>query len=152
MGRGPTALVGALAGGVVGLLLLVLTHPTAAYTNDSYRSGASAGYVLRYVVLGLAAALLIRALRGGRRPLLAGIALAVVAGLAIVPPLLDSETESEKRRAEAVAIDDPEEREAAEARAGAIDGCTTARAASFNGRRTLRRSTPRSTASASSRA
>ncbi len=126
MSRGATALAGVAAGAVVGLVLLTTTHPTSAYTNDAYRSGASFGYVLRYVVLGLVAALLIRALRGGRparRPLY-GLALAVVVGLAIIPPALDTETSSEKRKREAVAIDDPKQRREAELRAGAIDGCT----------------------------
>jgi hypothetical protein len=124
-GRAATALIGALAGGAVGLLLLVTTHPTSAYLNDAYRQGASFGFVLRYVALGLVAAVLVRALRGagGRGRVLAGVALAVVLGLAIVPPALDTQTESEKRRAAAAAIDDPDERARAEARAGALDGC-----------------------------
>jgi hypothetical protein len=123
MGRGATALLGAAAGAAVGVLVLVLTHPTAAYTNDAYREGATFGFLLRYVTLGLLAALLIRALRRRTRTALAGIGLAVVLALAIVPPLLDTQTESEKRRAAAVAEDDPAQRDAAEVRAGAIDGC-----------------------------
>lgn len=123
MGRGATALAGVLVGVVAGLLLLVLTEPTSAYTNDSYRRGASVGFVLRYASLGLVAALLARALRHGRRPVLAGIGLAVVLTLAIIPPVLDTKSESEKRRAEAVAADDPAGRRAADFRAGAIDGC-----------------------------
>ena len=123
MGRAATAVAGAAGGAVVGLLLLVLTHPTAAYTNDAYRSGASTGFVVRYVALGVVAAFLIRALARRRQPLLAGIALAVVAAVAILPPALDEQTPSEKRRAAAVSIDDAEERERAEFRAGAIDGC-----------------------------
>ncbi len=123
MGRAATALAGGLVGLVVGVLLLVLTDPTSAYTNDAYRTGASRGFVFRYVALGLLAALLIRALRGGRHSALAGIGLVVVLAVAIVPPALDTKTESEKRRAAAVGVDDPAQREAAEARAGAIDGC-----------------------------
>jgi hypothetical protein len=123
MGRGATALAGAAGGAAIGALLLVTTHPTSAYTNDAYREGASAGFVLRYWALGIAAAFLIRALRRRWRPPLAALCLTVVAALAIVPPLLDEQTESEKRRAAAVAIDDPEARERAEFRAGAIDGC-----------------------------
>ncbi len=125
MGRAATALIGALAGAAVGVVLLVTTHPTSAYLNDAYRQGASFGFVLRYVTLGLVAALLVRALRraGSRGRVLAGAALAIVLALAIVPPALDTESASEKRRAAAVEIGDPEQRAKAEARAGAIDGC-----------------------------
>ena len=123
MGRGLTALVGAIAGTLVGAVLLVTTHPTSAYTNDAYREGASAGFVIRYVVLGVAAALLLRIVR--RRPALAGVGLAVVLAVAIVPPALDDQSESEKRKAAAVAEDDPNERQLAEFRAGLIDGCVT---------------------------
>ena len=123
MGRGPTALLGAVAGGIAGGILLVTTHPTSAYTNDAYREGASFGFVLRYVTLGIAAALLVRAVRRGWRMPLPAIGLAVILAAAVLPPALDRETASEKRKAAATAIDDPAEREAAEARAGAIDGC-----------------------------
>lgn len=123
MGRRVTALAGAVVGLVVGLLLLVLTHPTSAYTNDAYRGGATTGFLMRYAALGLLAALLTRALRGGRRSVLAGIGLVLVLALAVLPPALDSKTESEKRRSAAVAIDDPAQRKAAESRAGSIDGC-----------------------------
>jgi hypothetical protein len=116
-----TSLTGAITGLGVGLLLLVLTHPTSAYLNDAFRSGASMGFVLRYVVLGVLAALLIGALR--RHAVPAGLGLTVVLALAIVPPALDTQTASEQRRAAAVAEDDPVERGSAEFRAGAIDGC-----------------------------
>jgi hypothetical protein len=105
----------------MGGLLLVFTHPTSAYLNDAYRSGASMGFVLRYVALGILAALLIGVVR--RHPVPAGLALAVVLALAIVPPALDTQTKSEQRRSAATAEDDPAERRSADFRAGAIDGC-----------------------------
>lgn len=116
-------MLGAVAGLIVGVLLLVLTHPTSAYLNDGYRQGASVGFVLRYVALGLIAALLVRALRRGWRQPLAAIGLAAVVAVAVLPPALDRQTESEKRKAAAVAIDDPAKRKEAEVHAGAIDGC-----------------------------
>jgi hypothetical protein len=105
----------------VGVAALVAFHPTAAYTNDAYRGGASFGFVIRYVVFGVAGGLLLHAIR--LRPLLAGIGLAVVLGLAILPVALDTETESERRRAAATAEKDPARREAADFKAGMIDGC-----------------------------
>lgn len=123
MGRVAAALVGALSGALVGVVLLVTTHPTSAYLNDAYREGASIGFVARYVTLGVVAALLLGIVR--RHRVLAGIGLAAVLCAAILPPALDDQTESEKRKAEAVAEDDPVERDAAEFRAGLIDGCVT---------------------------
>lgn len=122
VGRSATALGGAVAGAVVGLVLLVTTEPTSAYTNDSYRQGASVGFVIRYAVLGLVAAFLVRYVWRSR-PVLAGIALALVLTAAILPPALDEQTASEKRRSEAVAEKDPVKREAAEFRGGMIEGC-----------------------------
>jgi hypothetical protein len=84
VGRGATALIGALVGAAVGGALLVLTHPTAAYTDDAFRQGASVGYVIRYAILGLVGGLLLRAVRVGRRPGLAGFGLAVVLAAAII--------------------------------------------------------------------
>jgi hypothetical protein len=107
----------------VGGALLVLTHPTAAYTDDAFRQGASVGYVLRYAILGLVGGLLLRAVRVGRRPGLAGFGLAVVLAAAIIPPALDKDSRSERRRAASTRVEDPEARRAAEFRAGAIDGC-----------------------------
>jgi hypothetical protein len=123
MGRALTAVAGAASGAIVGAVLLVTTHPTSAYTNDAYRQGASVGFILRYVALGVAAAFLLRVVR--RYPIPAGIGLAVLLALAILPPTLDTQTESEKRRAAAVAEDDPAKRQAADFRAGVIDGCVT---------------------------
>ncbi len=123
MGRVGTALAGALAGAAVGVVLLVTLDPTGAYTNDSFRAGATAGFVLRYATLGLVGALLLRALRGGRHRAAAGVGLAIVLALAILPPALDEKTPSEQRRSEATDIEDPERRADADLRAGAIDGC-----------------------------
>lgn len=123
IGRAAAALAGAAGGAVVGVILLVTTHPTSAYTNDAYRGGASIGFVLRYVALGIVAGLLVRVFPRYRVP--AGVALAAVLALAIVPPALDTDSESEKRRAAAVAEDDPDRRQAADFRAGLIDGCVT---------------------------
>jgi hypothetical protein len=124
--RSTAGIVGALAGGLTGTLLLWLAHPTAAYTNDAYRQGASAGYVARYVALGVVAALLIRTIRLGRHVALAGLGLAAVMAAAVLPPALDDRTPSEERRAAATAIDDRQQRTNAERRAGAIDGCAEA--------------------------
>ena len=104
VGRGRAALIGAIVGAAVGIALLLALHPTAAYTNDAYRQGASVGYVIRYAVLGLVGALLLRVLRGGRRPALAGLGLAVVLAAAILPPVLDEDTPSERRSAAATKI------------------------------------------------
>ncbi|HVL95043.1 MAG TPA: hypothetical protein VM266_04215 [Solirubrobacteraceae bacterium] len=123
MGARGAAFVGALAGAAAGGLLLVLTQPTAAYTNDAYRSGASFGFVVRYALLGTLAALLVHALRRPGGKLLPALGLAVVLGLAIVPPALDRDSASERRRAAATAVDDPQARRDADMRAGAIDGC-----------------------------
>jgi hypothetical protein len=116
------ALAGAVGGAFVGLLLLGLTHPTLAHTNDEYRQGASFGYVLRYTALGAAGMLLAgRLLAGDRRPALYAVGLTAVLAAAILPPVLDEETPSERRRAEAVRSGDPN----ADFEAGAIDGCVT---------------------------
>ena len=117
------ALIGALVGAAIGFVLLTTTHPTSAYTNDAYREGASVGFVLRYATLGLVAALLIRALQPGRRTVLPALGLVVVAAAATLPVALDDKTASERRRSAATAIEDPAAREAADFRAGAIDGC-----------------------------
>ena len=122
-GRLAAALAGAAGGALAGVILLVTTHPTSAYTNDAYREGASIGFVLRYVALGIVAGLLVRIFPRYRVP--AGVALVAVLALAIIPPALDTESESEKRRAAAVAEDEPDRRQAAEFRAGLIDGCVT---------------------------
>ena len=119
-------LVGALGGGAVGLVLLGLTEPTLHYTNDSYRHGASVGYVLRYVALGAVGALLAGRLLGrrerDRRSAAYALGLAAVLSAAVLPPALDEDSPSERRKAEAVRSGDPE----AEFTAGAIDGCVSA--------------------------
>jgi hypothetical protein len=123
MGRALTAVAGAASGAIVGAVLLVTTDPTSAYLNDAYRQGASEGFVVRYAALGVAAAFLLRVVR--RRPIPAGVGLAILLALAILPPTLDTQTESEKRKAAAVAEDDPAKRQVADFRAGLIDGCVT---------------------------
>lgn len=123
MSRRATALAGAVAGAVTGGVLLLLTHPGAEHTNDAYREGLRFGFVLRYLTLGLVGALLARAVARRSRTALAGIALAGVVAAAVLPVALDRESESERRRAAATAIDDPIERRKADFRAGAIDGC-----------------------------
>jgi hypothetical protein len=125
-----TALVGALGGAVVGYLLLKAIQPTSAYTNDAYREGASAGYIARFAILGaLAAILAARMLRPdhgteNRTILLYAAGLAVVLGLAVLPPVFVEKRASDQRRADV--------RSGASAndfRAGAIAGCAdTARA------------------------
>jgi hypothetical protein len=122
------ALAGAIFGGAVGLLLLAGTDPSDSSTNDAYRSGQRFGYVLRYAALGAAAAVLgARFLRPSQGTPTGTVALylagfAVVLGIAILPPLLDEETASERRRADAVRTGS----ERAEFRAGAVDGCVQA--------------------------
>lgn len=118
-------LAGAVAGAAVGLLLLAASDPSDSSTNDAYRSGQRVGYLVRYAALGAAAAalavLVLRPREGTSNGMLALYlgGLAVVLSLAILPPLLDEESASEHRRAEAVRSGD----ERAEFRAGAIDGC-----------------------------
>jgi hypothetical protein len=123
MTRGRAAQTGGAVGAAIGIVLLIATHPAAAYTNDAYRSGASFGFVLRYAILGALAGLSVRVFQAGRQTVLAGLSLIVILALAILPPVLDKKSPSEKRRADATAIDDPVERQAAESKAGAIDGC-----------------------------
>lgn len=124
MQRRNAAMIGAALGAAAGVALLVLTHPTSAYTNDAYRHGQAVGYIVRYAVLGSAAALLLRMLLADSRVWLAAMGLVIVAAAAILPPGLRSTTSDEQRRAAAVAIDNPKERRVAEMRAGAIQGCT----------------------------
>ena len=104
------------------MVLLETTDPTSAYTNDSYREGASFGFVIRYAVLGLVAAFLVRYLWRSR-PVLAGFGLAAVLAAGVLPPALDEKSPSEKRKSGAVAEKDPVKREAADFRGGMIDGC-----------------------------
>jgi hypothetical protein len=119
------ALAGAIGGTALGLLLLSGADPSDSSTNDAYRSGQKAGYVVRYAILGAAAAFFAARILGAaegapNRTLalyLGGFAVVLV--LAVVPPILDDESESERRRADAVRSGD----ERAEFRAGAIDGC-----------------------------
>ena len=111
------------------MLLLFLTHPTAAYTtgrDESFRAGAAFGYVLQDVMLGaavgaLAGALYTRKVRPMRRALM-GVGLVVCLGLWIGLPLVAEERPSERLR-EARSIDDPAARDAAEFRAGILDAC-----------------------------
>jgi hypothetical protein len=119
------ALAGAVGGAAAGLLLVSGADPSDSYTNDAYRSGQQVGYVVRYAALGAAAAFFVaRVLGAGEETPNGTVALhvlgfAVVLSIAVLPPLLDDETKSEQRRAEAVRSGD----ERAEFRAGAIDGC-----------------------------
>lgn len=109
----------------MGLLLLSGVDPSDSSTNDSYRSGQQAGYVVRYAALGAAAAFFGARILGAaegtanRTIWLYALGFAVVLSLAVLPPVLDEESQSEQRRAEAVRSGD----ETAEFRAGAIDGC-----------------------------
>lgn len=113
--------VGAAAGAGAGVVVLVLTDPMASYVDDSVRQNVTMGFVTRYVVLGVAAALLIGAL--DRYPVPAGFGLAILLAVAILPPALDTSTPSAKRKPQAVADENPSEMATAAMRAGAVDGC-----------------------------
>ena len=125
MRRWAPVLAGAAAGAIVGLALLALAEPNAADLNDSYRAGADVGFVARYAVAGLVIGIFLR--EPARRTSRAYAGVAAVALALIAWPVvdrLDGRSPSEERRAQATDIEDRAAREAADMRAGAIDGCS----------------------------
>ena len=97
-----TALVGAVLGAGAGLLLLGVVDPTDGAASDAYEGGAKVGYLVRYAILGAAAAVLAaRVLKPdeGTPNSTLGLYLAgllVVLGLAVLPPVLDDDDSSER--------------------------------------------------------
>lgn len=133
MDRSRTATAGAVAGGMTGVALVVLTHPTPAYVTSSYAAGQDAGYVFRYIALGVAAAFLVRLVLQRSWTVPAALGLVALAAAAILPPALDTTTRYEQRRTSAARITDPQVRRDAQARADAIQGCTDSASARLKG-------------------
>lgn len=115
----PLPLLAAVVAAVVTAIVVGTADPYGDYANRSFREGANAGVVLRYALLAALAAWLAQRLAasfarrrsgeaGSRPAVLWSLALAVVAGLMIVPPLVGPSKE---------------ERRARDLRAGFVDGC-----------------------------